>query len=113
MPTVIGESIAYTPAALNTEYDIPNCTDTSDKNYVLVVDTDNMQNADVLELKIYTKVLTTSATTHLAYYAVYAHDQAHPVKYSVPVPAHWYIRCTINQKEGTLRAYDCALWSVT
>jgi hypothetical protein len=119
MPTVIGTPAAYSVAAQDTEYDL--YAGAVDNNCVLVVNTKNMVNGDVVELRIYTKVLTGDALPltdiNLAYYGVFAHVQAQKVKLSVPVPAKYYIRCTIKQTGvgGTAlpRSYDWCLLSVT
>ena len=81
--------------------------------YVYIVDcglptdgTPHMSNGDVLELRIYS--IVNGGTEHLAYYAVYAHSQAHPVKYSVPVPtptAGDTLKFTLKQTVGTGRIF--------
>jgi DNA-directed RNA polymerase subunit E'/Rpb7 len=111
MPTNVASGTQT--AVIGTEHVLVNA-DSSNKNYVLSVDTRLMQNGDVVEFRIKTKVLSTS-TLGVAYYAVYAQTQAHPVKYSVPVPATAVqtITCTLKQTEGTGRAYDWSLDSVT
>jgi hypothetical protein len=110
MPTLLSDPAASQTATINTEHVL--ITDTTNKNYVLVVDTAAMVALDVTELRIYTKCLA-GGTSRVAYYAVYAQPQAHPIKYSVPVPANIEIKCTLKQTEGTGRAYPWALLSVT
>ena len=111
MPTLLTAVDASQTATLTTEHTLYEAT--ANYNFVLVVDTVNMVNGDVTELKIYTKTLATS-TAAVAYYAAYAHAQAQPVKYSVPVPANIYFKATLKQKEGTAgRAYPFAVLSVT
>jgi hypothetical protein len=70
-------------ATIGTEHTLT--TQTGIGTYVLTVDTMNMVNGDVLELRIYTKVRA-SGNTQLAYSAVYAHAQGVLNKYSVPIP---------------------------
>lgn len=86
-------------------------TDTSGKTYVLVVDTGAMLNADILELRLKTKVLA-GGTSRLAYIATFANIQAAPQKYSVPVPANIEIVATLKQVAGTNRAYPWSLLSI-
>ena len=96
-------------ATVNTEHSL--ATSTTGKTYIFVVNTTNMVNADELELRIKTKVLTGS-TAALAYYAAYAHVQATPVKYSVPVPANWSCEVTLKQTAGTSRNFEWSLLSL-
>lgn len=110
MPTLLTAVDASQTATINTEHTLYEAT--ANYNFVLVVDTSNMVNSDVTELKIYTKALS-GGTAAIAYYAVYAHAQAQPIKYSVPVPANIYFKATLKQTEGTGRAYPFAVLSVT
>jgi len=96
-------------ATVGTEHTL--VTSTTGKTYVLVVDANAMANADVLELRIKTKVLSAS-TSRLAYIASYAHVQAMPNKYSPPTPANIEIVCTLKQTAGTGRSYDWVLLSI-
>lgn len=96
-------------ATVTTEHSL--ATSTTGKTYVLVVNTANMVNGDELELRIKTKVLTGS-TAQLAYIAAYAHVQAAPNKYSVPVPANWSCEVTLKQTAGTSRNFEWALLSI-
>lgn len=110
MPTVI----AYGNDLLATGAEQELAVDDTNQNYVLVVDTALMANGDTLELRIYTSVLA-GPTARVAYYAVYAHIQAQPIKYSVPVPANKYIKCTLKQTlaPSSYKTFDWALLSVT
>lgn len=83
-------------------------TDTTNKVYVLAIDTANMVNGDVIEIKIKTKVLS-GGTERIAYYTVYAHAQGEPIKYSPPVPANISYKVTLKRVSGTDRAYDWAV----
>lgn len=70
--------------------------DTSNKNYVLKVDLSAMVNGEVVELKIYDKVLA-GGVEGLGYSASFANTQAEPIKYSIPVPADVSFRATLKQ----------------
>lgn len=73
--------------------------------YVLVVDTSNMVNGDVLELRAKIKVLTGgSALQYLL--GSYANVQADAVKMSLPVPSLYSIVVTLKQVAGTGRNFD-------
>jgi hypothetical protein len=93
-------------AAVGTEHTL--VTDTTGHTCIFVVDTVNMVNGDVLELRLYTKVLSGGAES-LAYSGSFAHAQAEPVKYSVPVPADVSIKATLKQTAGTSRNFDWKL----
>jgi hypothetical protein len=51
--------------------------------YVFETDLSAMVNGSIVELRLY---LTIGGSERLAYYAIYAHIQAQPIKLSVPVP---------------------------
>ncbi len=70
--------------------------DTSNKTYVLVVDTANLVIGETVELRLYTKGLSGGAE-RLAYMATYAHAQGEPMKYSIPVPADISLKVTLKQ----------------
>jgi hypothetical protein len=107
MPTEIASGTQS--ATISTEHTL--ATDTTNKTYVLAVDTNAMVNGDVLELRLYTKVLSGS-TERLAYTATYAHAQTIPNIYSVPVPANRSLKATLKQTAGTGRSYDWVLLSL-
>jgi hypothetical protein len=87
-------------------------TETDPGVYVLVVDTNEMVNGDVLVLRIKTKDKSGGAS-RLAFQAVYAHIQAEPHKYSPPIPIDTEILCTLEQTDGTgARDYDWNLLKV-
>jgi hypothetical protein len=99
-------------ATVTTEHTL--ATDTTGKTYVLVVDAGAMADGttpDLLELRIYTIVLT-SGTERLAYIASFVGAQAEPQKYSVPVPADISIKVTLKQTQGTGRAFPWKLLSL-
>lgn len=84
-------------AVVDTEHTLD--TETTAGVYVLVIDTANMVNGDIVTLKIKTKYAS-GGTSRLAYSATYAHAQADPNKYSVPVPVDAEIVCTLEQTDG-------------
>jgi hypothetical protein len=93
-------------AIINTEHILD--TEANPGVYVLVVDTSNLALGDVLELRIKTKAAA-GGTSRLAYSQTYAHAQAEPNKYSVPVPVDTEIICTLKQIAGTGRDF---LWNL-
>ena len=84
-------------ATVTTEHTLTTKTDAG--VYILVVDTKNMVANDILELRINTKVAA-GGTSGLAYMATFAHVQAEPLKYSIPVPVDTEIVCTLKQTAG-------------
>jgi copper oxidase (laccase) domain-containing protein len=80
-------------------------TQTTAKTFLLMVDLGPAVNGDVFEVRVKTKVLSTS-TSRLAYYAAYAHVQAQPNKYSIPVPSMHECIVTLKQAAGTSRTID-------
>lgn len=106
-PTVI--ACGTQTATINTEHVL--ATDTTCKNYVLVVDTGNLANGDTLELRLYTKVLS-GGTERLVYLAVYVNAQGEPQKYSIPVPANISLKATLKQTAGTGRDFPWSLLSL-
>lgn len=104
MPTVIASGTQT--ATISTEHDL--ATDTANHTYVLGVDTAALTAGDLVELRLYTKILS-GGTERLAYVASYQHAQGEPAKYSVPVPANIHLRATLKQTAGTGRAFPWAL----
>lgn len=107
MPSSVSSSTQTT--VIGTEHTL--ATDTTNKVYVLVVDTAAMVGGttpDLLELRVYTIALT-SGTERLAYIATYAGPQTELIKYSPPVPADISFRATMKQTQGTVHAYP---WKV-
>ena len=90
-------------ATVGTEHTLH--TSTLAKTFVLIVDTDNLANGDTLELRVKTKVLSTS-TSRLAYAASFSHAQAAPVKLSIPVVSLHELVVTLKQTAGTGRSFD-------
>lgn len=99
--------------------------------YVLVVDMSNLANGDIVILRIYTRPIPEAAgisssksptpsasatpspeipaTLKIAYQAIYANIQAEKVKLSIPVPIDTAIAFTLEQTDGTARAFN---WNV-
>ena len=84
MPAV--ETTGTQSASTGIDYTL--ATLTSARTYVLIVDTTNVANGDVLELWILTKVLTGGSLLK-AYHAVYSNAQDAVVKVSIPVPSDY------------------------
>jgi hypothetical protein len=101
----------YAASTCSLSKEIVLATDTTNKTYVLVVDTSAMATGDLLELRLYTKCLTGGAEA-LAYSVSYAHVQGDPIKYSPPVPADISIKATLCQPAGTARAFPWKLLSL-
>lgn len=79
------------------------------KTVLLLIDTTNMANADVVEFRIKRKVVAPGSAT-LIYLATYAHVQLEFVKISIPIPViDTGALFTLKQTEGTGRAFD---WSI-
>ena len=107
MPTNITDGSQT--ATISTEHTL--ATDTTNKTYVLVVDTGAMVAGDVTELRIYT-IVRSGGTERLAYIQVFRDTQNEPIKYSVPVPADISCKVTLKQTAGTGRAYPWKLLSL-
>lgn len=89
-------------ATIDTEHTLD--TETTAGVYILVVDASNMANGDVVTLRLKTKYAT-GGTSRLAFEATYAHAQAMPNIYSPPVPVDTEIIATLEQTDGTGRAF--------
>lgn len=99
-------------ATINTEHSL--ATLAVAKVLTLVVDTNNMQNDDILELRVYEKVLTGS-TRRLVFIGSFRDIPVEPIKVSVPVPSAGFtsgFEATLKQTQGTGRSYDWSIRSV-
>lgn len=94
-------------ATVNTEHNIGSAI-TAAGVYVFAVDTSNMVNGDMLELRAKTK-LKSGSTSRVAYLAQFAHVQGEPNKYSVPVPVDTEVQFTLKQVAGSSRSFD---WNI-
>lgn len=77
---------------------------------MLKVNTRNMVNGDVLELRVKSKILSGSAY-ELDYMVTYTHAQTELNKYSVPVLIDIGMTCTLKQVSGTGRVFDWTILS--
>src|SRR4030042_3913520 len=100
----VASSASGTQAAtLDTEHTL--ATKTTPGVYVLVVDTSNMVNGDIVIFRIKTKNQSGKSSI-LAYLATYANAQSDDQKYRIPVPVDTEIACTLQQTDGTGRNSD-------
>ncbi len=76
--------------------------------FQLRINTVNMADGDILELRVYTKA-NAGDTEGQAYYASMANAQNDVLKISLPVATAEDIRFTVKQIAGTNRTYQ---WSV-
>lgn len=76
--------------------------------YVLSVDTANMANGDILELRCKKKVLT-GGTEKVYVLGTFRDAQSDPVKDSIPVVSIYSCSFTLKQVAGTGRAFD---WNI-
>ena len=83
-------------------------TISTDGVYILVVDTNNMVNEDIVTFRLKTKYAS-GGTSRLAYQATYAHVQAEPNKYSIPIPVDTELIATLEQTDGTGRSFP---WNI-
>lgn len=90
-------------AVIDTEHTLD--TETTAGVYVLVVDTNNMVDGDVVILRIKTKNQSGS-TSRLAYIKTFSHVQIEINKYSPAIPVDTEIVCTLEQTDGTGRNFD-------
>ena len=81
---------------------------TTNATYVLKVDLTNMTNGDIVELRIYTKVLT-GGTLDLVWKGTYAQAPMILVAQSPFVPSDFSLKATLKQTAGTNRNYDWSL----
>lgn len=73
--------------------------------YQLHVDLSNMQNGDVIEIRVSTKVRTGSTAADFGTW-VFAHAQANPVWISPPIPVLFEMNAYATQHLGTGRAIE-------
>jgi hypothetical protein len=88
---------------LDTEHILSTQTDAG--VYVLVLDTNVMQNDDQIILRMKTKAKSGS-TSRLVYEASFLHVQSEPNKYSPAIPIDTEIICTLEQTDGSVRTFD-------
>lgn len=94
-------------ATIGTEHQLV-AADTNNATFVALIDTTNLANGDVVELRIYTKVLSTGSLD-LVWKGSYSNAQAIKVKQSPFVPSDQSLELTLKQTAGTGRAFDWKL----
>ena len=109
MPTV--EASGTQTATIGTEHTL--ATIVTAKTLVLLVDVVNMVNADELELRVKTKILS-GGVTRTAYKASYKHAQSADdlIKISIPIPSDQEAVFTLKQAAGTGRAFPWKVMSL-
>src|SRR4030066_540849 len=109
MPTV--EASGTQTATISTEHTL--ATVSTAKTLVLLVDVNAMVNADELELRVKTKMLS-GGTTRVAYKASYKHAQPADdlIKISIPIPRDQEAVFTLKQVAGTGRAFPWKVMSL-
>lgn len=97
-------------ATLNTEHTLATVTDPA--NYQLKVDLSALTGSDVVELRIYSKVLAAGAEglEHRATYGPGALSA--PIVASLPVDSPHHLRATLKQIAGTGRSFDWAIYEL-
>lgn len=81
---------------------------TTNATYVFKADLNNMVNGDIVEIRIYTKVLT-GDTLRVAWKAAFANIPVTKVVISPPVPSDFSIKVTMTQQAGTGRSVTWSL----
>ena len=106
---VVQQASGTQTATIGTEHTLATRTD--GKTYVLVVDLNALANGDVVELRV--KDMTLAAgTTRTVYKATFAHAQAEPIVHSIPVASAHEFVATLDQTNGTGRAFPWSLRSL-
>lgn len=94
-------------AVIGTEHIL--ASPSTNATYVLLVDTSNMTGSDVLELRIYNKVLTAGSLIQ-SWKAAYGPGLGiNPVVQSMFIPSLFQCKFTLKQVVGTGRNFD---WSI-
>ena len=97
-------------ATVGTEHDL--ATSTTGKIYVLKVDCAALAGAEIVTLRVYSKVLS-GGTERLVDSVQYAAATlANPIVESIPYPENIHIRATLEQTGGTGRAFPWSLLSL-
>ena len=94
-------------AVVNTEHTLGTAI-TAAGTYVLSVDTTNMANGDILELRCKKKVLT-GGTEKTYILGTFRDAQADPVKDGIPMVSIYSCSFTLKQVAGTARNFD---WNI-
>lgn len=91
-------------ATLDTEHQIPSTAITADGTYQLQLDMNAHALGDITIIREYEKVRSTGTTRLLESYR-FSHVQASPVKLFIPRPSTNEIYWTLEQTDGTGRAF--------
>lgn len=80
--------------------------------FQLAVDTNNLASTEVVELRVYTKVINTSGTyRQVAVVSIQAGDPS-AAALSPPILCPNGVKFTLKQLSGTGRSFDWAVWSI-
>lgn len=96
-------------AVISTEHTLD--TITTSGSFVIGIDASALAIGDVLILRVKVKVRSVG-TTRIVYEATYAHVQGEPVIVSIPVVSTNEILFTLEQTDGTGRAFPWEIWSL-
>jgi hypothetical protein len=97
-------SSSGTTAALTITSETTLVTDSNNATFVLEVDTSNLVNGDLLEIRLYTITLSGGALVQ-AWKGTYQHAQLNNHKISPPIASDQSLKCTLNQQAGTGRTF--------
>lgn len=106
MPSIEQVASGTQTATLDVEHSLD--VETSAEVYVLVVNLANLTTGDVVVLRVKPKVLS-GGSAALAFEQAYSGPQTEDVVYSEPVPSAHSVTFTLEQTDGTGRAFE---WSV-
>lgn len=106
MPSIAEVADGSQTASLDTEHTLSTQTDA--EVFVLAVDLSNMVGGDVTILRVKTKIRSSSSSV-LAFEQTFTGEQDAPAVWSEPVPSAHQAVFTLEQTDGTGRAYP---WSV-
>ena len=93
-----------TTAALTLNSETTLATDTNNGTFVLEVDTSNLANGDLLEIRVYSKTLSGGASVQM-WKGTYQHAQINNHKVSPPVASDIEFKATLKQTAGTGRTF--------
>lgn len=94
-------------ATLDTEHELASITAAG--TYSLAVDASAMVNGDITIIRVYGKARS-GDTERLIFANVYGHVQAAPLIITVPIMSPHHFRVTLEQTDGTGRAYPWAVY---
>jgi hypothetical protein len=97
-------SSSGTTSALSINSETVLVTDTNNATFVFEVDTSNVVNGDLLEVRLYTITLAGGALVQ-AWKGTYQHAQLNNHKISPPIASDQSLKCTLKQTAGTGRTF--------